>query len=162
MIDQGTDHKQLNILLRSWEYAFDEVDDQTLGYAVSRFLKEVTEVNRSMVLSAKILELCKPMEKPFNEFIVPEVINKMFSAWYKPDDWKKLKAEVDPLLWNIIEAYPFTAIRETPSDQLPTIYSQIRNDYRLRYQAKQVELHNQRLKALQMKNNNILALEQKL
>lgn len=161
LIDQGTDHKQLNILLKSWEFAFNEIDDRTLGYAVERFLKEVKEVNRSMVISAKILELCSPLEKPFNEFIVPQTINKMIEASRSLETWKKLKAETDPLLWEIIEDYPFSAIQEGTTEQLPTIYSQIRNDYRLRYQAEQVEIHNQRLKTLQLKGNNILALEAK-
>ena len=151
--------EDLRILLRSWFVAFNMLDDQTLGYGVRRFLEEVPEVNRAMVVSAKILELCKPKLIPFNEFIVPEVINKMFKAWYDVNEWKKLKSETDPLLFKIIEDYPFTVIRETSTEQMPTVYAQIRNDYKLRYQKQQVEEHNKRLEMLENKKNNILLLE---
>lgn len=156
---KAEDDKKLAILLRSWRIAFKEIDDTTLGYGVERFIKEVTEVNRSMVISAKLLELCKPKEKPFNEYIVAETINKMFSAWYKETEWKKLKAETDPLLFEIIQNYPFSVIRETSSEMLPSVYAQIRNDYKLRYQAKEAEEHNQKLELLKLKKENILMLE---
>lgn len=156
---RASDDETLKLLIRSWEIAFKDIDDLALGYGVERFIKEVAEVNRSMVISAKLLELCKPKKIPFNEFIVPEVINKMFKAWYHEDDWKKLKAETDPLLWQIIEDYPFTVIRETSSDMLPTIYAQIRQDYKLRHEKKLVEEHNQKLEQLENEKKNILMLE---
>lgn len=145
-------------LIHSWEIAFDDIDDSTLSRGVERFIKEVTEVNRAMVISSKIRELSLPKPVPFNEFIVAEVVNKMFSAWYHEEEWKKLKAETDPLLWQIIEDYPFTVIRETSSDQLPTVYAQIRNDYKLRYQKKQIEEHNRTLKLMEQKKADILML----
>lgn len=156
---RASDDETLKLLIRSWEIAFKDIDDLALGYGVERFIKEVAEVNRSMVISAKLLELCKPKKIPFNEFIVPEVINKMFKAWYDVNEWKKLKSETDPLLFKIIEDYPFTVIRETSTEQMPTVYAQIRNDYKLRYQKQQVEEHNKRLEMLENKKNNILLLE---
>ena len=156
---KAPDNESLKILIRSWEIAFKNIDDVTLGYGVERLLSEIPEINRSTVVSSKILELCKPKEIPFNEFVVPEVINKMFKAWYHEEDWKKLKAETDPLLWQIIEDYPFTAIRETSSDMLPTIYAQIRQDYKLRHEKKLVEEHNQKLEQLENEKKNILMLE---
>ncbi len=156
---KAPDDESLKLLLQSWEIAFDEIDDLTLGYGVKRFIKEVTEVNRSMVISSKILELCRAKETPFNEFIVPQVLTKMFEAWYHEDAWKKIKSETDPLLWEVIYDYPFSAIRECSTDQLPTIYSQIRNDYRLRHEKKLVEEHNQKLEQLENEKKNILMLE---
>lgn len=156
---KAPDDDSLRLLMRSWEIAFNNIDDITLGYAVERFIKEVAEVNRSMVISAKLLELCSHKELPFNEFIVPETINKMFAAWYHENDWKKLKSETDPLLWQIIENYPFSVIKETASEQLPTIYAQIRNDYKLRFQQKQIIEHNKKLELMQQNKSNILAME---
>ena len=156
---KAPDDDSLKLLIRSWEIAFRNIDDPTLGYGVERFITEITEVNRSMVVSSKILELCNPKEIPFNEFVVPEVINKMFKAWNSADEWKKLKSDTDPLLFKLIEEYPFTVIRETSSEMLPTIYSQIRQDYRLRHEKKLVEEHNKKLEQLESEKKNILMLE---
>lgn len=156
---KAPDDDSLKLLIRSWEIAFRNIDDTTLGYGVERFITEITEVNRSMVVSSKILELCNPKEIPFNEFVVPEVINKMFKAWNSADEWKKLKSDTDPLLFKLIEEYPFTVIRETSSEMLPTIYSQIRQDYRLRHEKKLVEEHNKKLEQLESEKKNILMLE---
>lgn len=156
---KAPDDESLKLLIRSWEIAFKNIDDVTLGYGVERFITEITEVNRSMVVSSKILELCNPKEIPFNEFVVPEVINKMFKAWNSADEWKKLKSDTDPLLFKLIEEYPFTVIRETSSEMLPTIYSQIRQDYRLRHEKKLVEEHNKKLEQLESEKKNILMLE---
>lgn len=156
---KAPDDESLKLLLHSWEFAFKNIDDVTLGYGVERFLREIPEANRSMVFSAKLLDLCRPKEIPFNEYVVPEVINKMLKAWNSADEWKKLKSETDPILFRLIEEYPFTVIRETSSDMLPTIYAQIRQDYRLRHEKKLVEEHNQKLEQLESEKKNILMLE---
>ena len=158
LVDEGNDEK-FKILIRSWEIAFRNIDDKTLGFAVERFLTEVTEVNRSMVVSAKLLELCQPMEKPFNENIVPSVIGQLILNWRDEDKLIQIKAETDPLLWKIIVDYPFSVIKEASNEQLPTIYAQIRNDYKTRYQTQKAEEHNRRLELLKGQNNNILFLE---
>lgn len=156
---KAQDNETLNLLIRSWEIAFKDIDDLTLGYGVERFIKEVVEVNRSMVISAKILELCKPKEKPFNENEVTEAVSKMIDSYYSFEKWKKTKGEIDPLLFKIIEDYPFQAIREASIEMLPAIYAQLRNDYRLRFQAKKAEEHNKMLEQLKEQHSNILYLE---
>ena len=80
LVEDGNDER-FKLLIRSWEIAFRNIDDNQLGYAVERFLTEVTEVNRSMVVSAKLLELCQPKERPFNENIVPSVIGQLILNW---------------------------------------------------------------------------------
>lgn len=153
LIDKDKDKNALKVLLKSWEFVFRDIDDRALGAGVVRFLTEVTEVNRSMVISAKLRELCLPKAIPFNENIVPQVISKMFTAWYDEKQWKKLKEEVDPSLWQIIIDYPFTAIRESTTEQLPTIYAQIRNDYRAKHQQREAEEHNRQLEMLKQTQN---------
>jgi hypothetical protein len=156
---KAPDNESLMILIRSWEIAFKSIDDITLGYGVERLLSEISEINRSTVVSAKILELCKPKEKPFNEYIVTEAINKLMDSYVSPDKWKKAKAEIDPLLFKLIEDYPFVAIREASTEMLPAIYSQLRNDYKLRYQAQKIEEHNRKLEQLESEKKDILMLE---
>lgn len=160
LVDEGNDEK-FKILIRSWEIAFRNIDDNQLGYAVERFLTEVTEVNRSMVVSAKLLELCQPKERPFNENIVPSVIGQLILNWRDENKLIQIKAETDPLLWKIIVDYPFSVIKEASNEQLPTIYAQIRNDYRTRYLTLKAEEHNKKLEQLKLKNDNILRLEDK-
>lgn len=159
LIRADSDHAY-KIMIHSWNMALADIDDKSLAIGVERFLKEVTEVNRSMVISAKLRELCLPQKAPFNEYIVTRTINQIIQAGRDIEALKALKAETEPLLWEVIMDYPYEAIQTASLEQLPTIYAQVRNDYRLRHMKQQAEKHNETLR-LMVKNHNNRLMEMK-
>lgn len=157
--DNATD---LAILLDTWEVVFSDLSDIELAVGVRRFLTEITEVNRSMVISAKLRELSLPAQVPFNENSIVDTVRKFIeNGQYDADGYRKIKASSDPLAVEVIENYGLQYIREAGSEQLSTIYAQLRNDYRNRWLQQKVMTENKRLEAYKIEAQKSLALEDK-
>ena len=149
----------LAILLDTWQVVFEDLTDVQLAVGVRRFLTEVTEVNRSMVISAKIRELALPAQVPFNENEIVDVAKRLIGIGiYNLEAYKKQKALEDPLAVEVIENYGLEVIRNTEVSNLSTVYAQLRNDYRNRYQKQQTFLTNKNLEKLTLQAEQSMKL----
>lgn len=149
----------LAILLDTWQVVFEDLTDVQLSVGVRRFLTEVTEVNRSMVISAKLRELALPSRLPFNENEIVGAAKRLVGiSIYNPEAYKKQKALEDPLAVEVIENYGLEVIRNTEVSNLSTVYAQLRNDYRNRYQKQQTFLTNKNLEKLTLQAEQSMKL----
>lgn len=152
----------LAILLDTWQVVFADLSDVDLAVGVRRFLTEVSEVNRSMVISAKLRELSLPQQVPFNENSIVETAKKLVEVGiYDLDAYRKVRDEQDKLAVEIVEGYGIDSIRNAGSEQLPTIYAQLRNDYKNRFQQKKIMQENQKFEAYKLEALKVLQLEGK-
>ncbi len=152
----------LAILLDTWQVVFEDLTDLQLAVGVRRFLTEVTEVNRSMVISAKLRELASPSKLPFNENEIVDVAKRLVGIGiYNPEAYKKQKALEDPLAVEVIENYGLEVIRNAEVGNLSTVYAQLRNDYRNRFMKQKTESENKKLAELTFRQEQSLLLEAK-
>lgn len=149
----------LAILLDTWQVVFEDLTDVQLAVGVRRFLTEVGEVNRSMVISAKLRELALPAQVPFNENEIVDVAKRLIGIGiYNLEAYKKQKALEDPLAVEIIENYGLDVIRNSDIGSLPTVYAQLRNDYKNRYWKQKTNKENKRLEDLTFRTEQSLKL----
>lgn len=154
---KAQNEKDLAILLRSWTIVFEKIDDETLGIGVKRFINEITEVNRSMVISAKLKDLCKKKEIPFNEYDIVKVVAKLRAVGrHDTDSLLKIKKECDPLIWETIEIFGVDFIFNLNYDQLATVNSQLRDAYRLAHKQNEAIEHNKRIEELKDSKKQML------
>ena len=150
--------KNLAILLRSWFSVLIKIDDETLAIGVERFLSEITEVNRSMVISAVLKKLCEPEEEPFNEYEIVEVVAKLRAVGrHDINGLMKIKSECKPLIWRTIENFGVDYIFNLTYEQLATVNSQLRDAYKLTYRQNEVKRSNERF--YELKANKVDLLE---
>ncbi len=152
----------LAILLDTWQVVFEDLTDVQLSVGVRRFLTEVGEVNRSMVISAKLRELALPAQVPFNENEIVEVAKRLIGIGiYDIEGYKRQKRLENPLAVEVIENYGLDVIRNSDTSNLPTIYAQLRNDFRNRYFKQKTDFENKKLKDLTLQAEKIYLLETK-
>lgn len=120
-------NKDLMLLLTSWQMALEDLSDTELFAATKRFLKEVTDVNRGVVITKLLIDLAKPKELPFDSGEVINIFTRLLEA---PNEqklplYKQLKQE-NPEAIEIIDRYGYTNIAQ---GNVSVMYSQLKKDY---------------------------------
>lgn len=141
-------NKDLMIVLGSWQMALEDLTDTELFASTKRFLKEVTDVNRGVVITKLLIDLAKPQQMPFDGGEVIEIVNKLMQIpdCAKYDEFQKLKKE-NPLACEAIERYGWANIQNGNS---AVVFSQLKKEYETLHQKQQTINNNGKLEAYKL------------